>query len=536
MSDSDLTLSTRCPHYAECHYYKARREAAAADLLVVNHALLLSDRFLVDRLGRGILPKVARVVLDEAHHLEDATTGAGAQRLTAMAVRRAVLPLLDRKRRRGGLSRMIERHGGKNSQLAPPQRSELMDRATVCQGNLSALAGSIQHVSEQIAQRCLKSDGAPLRITETYAQSQDWQMGVSPDIAHVAHELRSASEDLDAIEQLFADIHLKEVDSQPLLDVRRARRRLAGQADVAQTFLDSGPEAVRWIEPARSRRGDKGAAICSAPIDVGSALRRVLWNPLPGTVSTSATLSVNGRFTYWQRRHGLVDPKTEHYASPFDHASQAILGLPRDIPPPNRPEYHEEISKVMVDAIRISDGGAFILCTSYNAVRIFAAALRKAEPSRPFVVQGESGRTQLLQRFRENDRAVLVGTDSFWEGVSVRGRGLRLVMIPRLPFRVPTDPLRQARHEQAKGKGLDPFLAYSLPEAVIKLRQGYGRLIRSKNDIGAVLILDRRVHDRRYGRVMLNSLPPARRVVGPWSVVMQSLRALYSPSHEEIDD
>lgn len=528
MSDSDLTLSTRCPHYGSCYYYEARRKGAAADLVVVNHALFLADRVMAAEAGRGLLPKVARVILDEAHHLEDAATGAGAERLTALAVRRAALPLLDRPHRPGALTRLVKALGAPDGPLSPAARVELETRATVATGTVDALAGTVQHLAEQVADRAIGSDGAPRRVTPELTASEAWTYGIAVDVRHLAHELVRATEELDAIQGLFDDVKLPQDRAQPLLDLKRAHRRLVEQAEVATRFLDPADGDVRWLELARAGRGDKSAAICSAPLEVGPLLRRILWQPLPGTVCTSATLSVNGSFEFFCRRHGLVDPETALHPSPFDHARQAILGLPRDLPEPEDPDYFPAATRMSAEAIAIADGGAFVLCTSHDAVARFAAALRAVGDGRPILAQGEAGRTVLLDRFKANRRAVLVGTDSFWEGVSVRGEGLRLVIIPRLPFRVPTEPLLEARHQRVRDRGLDPFLAYSLPEAVIKLRQGYGRLIRSSTDTGAVLILDRRIHDRRYGAVMLAALPPARRVKAPWIVVAAQLRVLFA--------
>jgi ATP-dependent DNA helicase DinG len=527
-SDSQLTLSVRCPHYSECFYYKARRTAAASDLIVVNHALWLADRVLTSQLGRGILPKVARVVLDEAHHLEDAATGAGSNRLTALAVRRAILPLLDARRRKGALHRMMVGPGSPKGPLSADARAALEKRVTIAHSTLEPLASTVQHLAQQIADNGLTQDGQAQRITNSFEQTAAWNDSVAPDVRHLAHELTRATEDLDAITKIFDDVKLDERHSQPMLDVRRAHARLTDHATIARAFLEPTEGRVRWIEPTGKRRKDMGAAVCAAPIDVGPMLHRILWEPLPGTISTSATLSVANRFIYWQKRHGLTEAETSLIPSPFDHSTQAVLGLPRDLPIPDHPDWMPTIEKTVIEAIEISDGGAFVLCTSYAMVRRLSQALSQANPHRPILTQGGYGRHRLLERFRDNERAVLVGTDSFWEGVSVRGRGLRLVVIPRLPFRVPTDPLRQARHEEARAKGRDPFMAYSLPEAVIKLRQGYGRLIRSSTDRGAVLLLDRRIHERRYGQVMLRSLPPARRVVGPWRRVAQALRDLYS--------
>ena len=296
------------------------------------------------------------------------------------------------------------------------------------------------------------------------------------------------------------------------------------------TQLDQPPPddpICRWVELARTAKRSHTASLAYAHIDVADTIRKLLWRPFPGTVVTSATLTVAGRFQYWRRRTGLDFGTDAEFPSPFDHARQAMLALPKDQPSPNQPNFLAATERQIIDLIRASDGGAFVLCTSYEAIQHYSRALREAGVPGPVLAQGETGKSQLLQRFSSNYRAVLVATDSFWEGVSVKGDQLRLVIIPRLPFRVPTDPLRQARHERLAKRGIDAFKAYSLPEAVIKLRQGYGRLIRSTTDRGVVVILDRRIHERAYGAILLRSLPPAQRVVGPWRMVFPRVQTFY---------
>ena len=528
LSDSDLSLRVRCPHYAECHYYQARRKASASHIVVVNHALLLADLRLRAEIGRGVLPRYDRVIIDEAHHLEDSATGAVTRQLTALAVRRAATPLLDAKRRRGALTRLLAHHGGNGSALEPDDRDKLQVGVAVADAILKDLLRNIETMMAQIAEHGLGADDTARRWTDADEDTELWRTAIAPDVAMVASEIEVATEHLDAIEALFADVRVSEDKAQPLLDMRRAHRRLKSHSEIARKFLEFRRDWCRWIDRARTRKGVRTAQLNVAPIAVAGTLKEILWEPIPGAVNTSATLSVAGRFKWWQSRHGLDDPETALFPSPFDHAKQAILALPRDLPEPNAPDYLRLSAEMIIEAVKISDGGAFVLCTSHRAVRYYSDALRRGlGRTWPLATQGEAARTILLDRFRQNRRAVLIGTDSFWEGVSVQGDGLRLVIIPRLPFRVPTDPLRLARHEAIANRGGDPFMAYSLPEAVIKLRQGYGRLIRSHTDIGAVLLMDRRIHERRYGHIMMRSLPPARRVTGPWRRVRDALRQLY---------
>jgi ATP-dependent DNA helicase DinG len=248
------------------------------------------------------------------------------------------------------------------------------------------------------------------------------------------------------------------------------------------------------------------------------------------TVLTSATLAVTGSAEPWLGRVGLPEATFAQFPSPFDYAKQAILALPKDLPAPDAPDFHERVAEVLAGAISQSRGGAFVLCTSYAAVDELSARVEARLAGRHAILrQGKGSRERLLARFRDDHGSVLFGTDSFWEGVSVKGEALRLVLIPKLPFRVPTEPVAQARQERLVRQGRDPFRTWALPEAVLRLRQGFGRLIRTATDRGAVMICDRRVHEMWYGRVFLASLPPARRVVGPTRMVLEALGEFYAP-------
>jgi ATP-dependent DNA helicase DinG len=526
-SDSDLTLRVRCPHYATCHYYKARREAAGAHLVVVNHALLLADLALRDLGAPGILPRYHRLIIDEAHHLEDAATGAIARRSTLRGLQRATAPLLPRGRRPGGLARLVGQHAAIGSALPPEKWPSLETAAAAAATHLGALRDGARVVLEDLAARALDPHLGPRRVEPSDEGTPFMEEVLAPAVDDLTRLLDDGVGALDGVLRLFDDLPLPANRAQSVLDVRRARRRLLVHAEVARTFLTEEPNTCRWLEPSRGR-GVVSAMLVLAPIEVADTLRRLVWERLLGTTVTSATLAVAQTFDHWMRRAGLESAKTALYSSPFDHASQALLGLPRDLPRPDTPRFLEDTALCMREAIEVSGGGAFVLCTSYAAVRFYGDFLRAQLPAgQPVLVQATSGRAALLQRFRSNPNSVLVGTDSFWEGVSVKGVGLRLVVIPRLPFRVPTDPLQKARHEQIERRGGDPFRTYTLPQAVIRLRQGYGRLIRSRTDRGTVLLLDRRIHERSYGRVVLHSLPRARRINGPWRRVREELERFF---------
>jgi ATP-dependent DNA helicase DinG len=515
-SDSDLTLRHRCPFFETCFYYEARRRANDARILVVNHALLLADLVIRQQGGGGILPRYHRVILDEAQHLEDVATGALTERVTRAAVRRALLMLVG-ARRKGSLERL----GVALQRSNLP--SDVIGAACRAAADAGALAGrlatEVGAVFDTLS--ALLDPAQPTRrVDDAWKATDDWTGTIQPQVGWLISLLDELTGHLDNIGGALGDHKLPEGQAQAWLDTQRARRRLTAYATACRTFLADTEGQCRWMQG--GREGE--VALCAAPINVADLLRDVLWDAIPGVVATSATLSVGGDYSFLQRRVGLAQARTAVYPSPFDHFQQAVLGLPTDLPGPDHPDFLEQTARMIVDAVRGSGGGAFVLCTSFRAVDHYAAKLRAAlGPGIPVLAQGEVARPVLLERFREHHNAVLVGTDSFWEGVSVKGDGLRLVILPRLPFRVPTEPLQQARHELIAAAGGDPFKAMTLPQAVLKLRQGYGRLIRSTTDRGVVLLLDRRIHDKSYGRVVLAALPPARRVVAPARRVMEEL-------------
>ncbi len=500
-SDTDQTLRAACPHFNTCFYYQARRAAAAAHVVIVNHALLFRDLVAkADSGGRGILPAFDRLVLDEGHHLEDAATRAGDSRLSALAVRRALAPLLPGRKRPGALDRI-----GAGVAAAASAAITAADLAVQARDTAEVgFAGLADHAT------------VPVRVR-----------GPAPDAPFfetLIEELERAAAALGAVEAALDEPKLPTGQRQPLLDVQRGRRRLQDHAQLAAAFLDDKEGRVRFLDP-----GKRGVAAANAPLEIGAFVRRHLQEGMAATVLTSATLAVNGNAEPWLNRVGLTGATFEAFPSPFDYAQQALLALPRDLPPPDAPEAPERIAALLAEAIECSRGGAFVLCTSYAAVEDLGQRVQALLGGRYAVLrQGKGSRELLLDRFRDDRGSVLFGTDSFWEGVSVKGDGLRLVAIPRLPFRVPTEPVAQARHELLVQRGLDPFRAWSLPDAVLRLRQGFGRLIRTASDRGAILVCDRRLHEMWYGRVFLASLPAARRVSGPSRLVLQTLREFYA--------
>jgi ATP-dependent DNA helicase DinG len=313
-------------------------------------------------------------------------------------------------------------------------------------------------------------------------------------------------------------------------------RRLEGAAFALEGALRppaQGEPMVRWIE-LRGRDGNVG--VSAVPLDLAPILREDLFSRVETAILTSATLTTDARFEFLSRRLGIeqmgTTVVTEIFPSPFEYPTHALFMVPTDAPPPNTdPSGHmQAVVRSIIDLTAASDGGVFALFTSHRDVRTAAAELRArgVERSRPLYVHGDDTRDNLLRNFRDSERAILLGTASFWEGVDVPGRALRGLVIARLPFRVPSEPVTAAHCEAIVERGGDAFAEYMVPHAALRLKQGFGRLIRTATDRGVIVLVDPRAVNKAYGRSLLRDLPPARRVFGPWSTIMKQLQTFYS--------
>jgi ATP-dependent DNA helicase DinG len=329
--------------------------------------------------------------------------------------------------------------------------------------------------------------------------------------------------------------------SQLLQELRGVVRRLQTVMDGVSLALrpQPGTATVRWLE----RRGDRPqgslpfpVALAAVPLDLAPVLRDALFDRVDTVVLTSATLAVGGDYAFLSTRLGLaLPPDPVRYAellpSPFDFGEQCMFAVPTDTPEPRADEagHDRAVARAIVELAHASDGGMFVLFTSHAALRRAAQAVRGELGGRwPLLVQGDGQRDHLLRRFRDAGSAILLGTDSFWEGVDVPGQALRMLLIAKLPFKVPTEPLTAARIEALEREGLDGFTHYLLPLAALKLKQGFGRLIRSRQDVGAVVLMDGRIATKRYGQVLMESLPPAERVIGSWVEVRSAVEEFFA--------
>lgn len=496
---SEMCDSSTCGETERCHLAAARRRAADADLVVVNHHLFFADLALRERLGPGrggeegrfgeVLPRADAVVFDEAHGVEETasvffgvTVSLGRARELARDVKRsaakagggwdALLPMTERFRLVAESAFDAVGDGEARFALPAPSGGTPFGRK----------ASALLRAGEELALSL--SDGAPCGAKGSGAA------GIDPG-----------------------------TDRDPLL--RRVRSFLD---DLGSVLASDSGSAVAWAE----RRG-ASISLHRTPVEVSPVLSAALWGERIPFLLTSATLSVSGDLSYFRERVGLgrVDARELIVDNEFDFAGRALFYVPRGLPDPSDAAFPAVAAEETREILACSGGGALVLCTSYRTLSALTEALRGTLPHTLYV-QGDAPRGHLLRAFREGEDTVLIGTGTFWEGVDVPGASLRCVVIDKLPFASPSDPVTSARIRALRDRGADPFMEYQLPEAVLSLRQGVGRLLRRGDDYGVVALLDRRVSTRGYGELFRTNLPPAR-----WTDDRAEVAAFFRRFHGE---
>lgn len=519
-ADGDACVADRCRHAAAgaCWVQRARARAEAAHLVVVNHALLVSDMTVDNRL----LPHHEALIVDEAHHLEDVATAALGFSIGPGQVREALAELAS-EARRGVLDRIAAAPPGASAALDTPSAGELRETATMLRAEVRDVALAADTVFEALASFLSRMGdaGGERRITSATRGQPDWLLvetawqsfdlaaqGLRRGLNRLARDRRLFDGDLEHGPHLAAD----------LAAAARGFAEAAGR--LSRALIDATDQDVVW-----ARRGRTGRwSLHLAPLSVAETLGLRLFADKEALVLTSATMQTAGGFDFLRSRLGLPDAPGEAIGSPFDFERAVLVCLPVDVPEPAEPGYQEAIDAVVASLAAELGGRTLVLYTSHVGLQATYHRVRAPLGAAGIAVRGQGldgDRHKLVTRFRARGaRTLLLGTRSFWEGIDVPGEALSCLVVARLPFDVPTDPVFAARSDTFE----EPFWQYALPRAVLRFRQGFGRLIRSKADRGVFVVLDSRARSRGYGSAFLDSLPRCGRVVGPAAEIPRRAR------------
>ena len=466
-STADNCLGCDCPVYEECHVVAARRRALEADIVVVNHHLFFADLALKEEGFAELLPNMDAVIFDEAHQLPDVAAMFFSESISSRQI-------ID-------LARDVIREQVTEAPDMPDLRDRAAELETACADVVLAFAKN--------------------KDRDTWSA-----VAAQPVLSTALDNLDRVLSELQATLEVAAP---KSKGFESLLErCQNLRVRLSSlrENDLSAVDPEAGekepPDTVRWYE-----KGDRYFSLHLTPLDAGAAFQRAVGSGKRAWVFTSATLAAGKDFNHFNRRLGLWPDHSEQLPSPFDYANQALVYLPPNLPEPNSPDYTRAALRAMYPALLASKGRAFLLFTSHRALRE-AVEILGDKLTFPMFVQGTLPKRKLVEAFRESGNGVLLGTQSFWEGVDVRGESLSLVMIDKLPFASPDDPVLRGRNERVQHRGGSPFTEITLPEALITFKQGVGRLIRDVNDYGVLILCDPRLTSKSYGRTFLNALPP----------------------------
>ena len=510
-ADKNSCHFSHCPHYRDCFFFKARKKLIDANVIIVNHHLLMAD--LMARKERGeegaILPAYRHLVIDEAHHLEEVARSA----LSARFDPREVL---------GALAHVhSETH---------PETS----RFKTLKGELTDLAdsGTMQQLSLHLPAERRKLVELLREMTDTCAFMLEGRFSyrvdgdkeeLLPSLNSLKEQIKRYGSSLIALEKEIRALPIDEQNGKiegALIDISKLSTNLEKWAEMLEEFAsESTPKQVRFL-----KRDASVPELIQAELEIGEMLKEHLFSQLDTAVLCSATLCIEGNFSHLTKQVG-ASGKESIYPSPFDFKERALMCVPTDLPQPGERDFPLAAADMIHRSIQASGGGAFVLFTSYEML----SACKKALPAHEFPIfeQGSMSRSELLKDFAASGNGVLFGTDSFWERVDVPGHALRLVIITRLPFPVPSDPIVEARGEWLKSQGRNAFGEDSLPRAALKLKQGFGRLIRTASDRGCVVCLDSRLVNRSYGKRLLASLPECRLSIGSKSQIISELDLFY---------
>lgn len=550
-SEGDNCLRYACPFFHSCFVYKARREAAKANVLVANHHLLFAD--LAVRLSGAdisVLPKHNHIIFDEAHNIDEIATDYLGLGLTRYGINRTLHQLhQQRKGKTTGLLNILlnklnyayyKNQVDELKNIIKKIESEIIPQCESAVVLNNELMDEIINVLSNF-DNSLKWD-QKIRLNSRLLESKPWQSTILPQTKNFLLLLNRLHSGLNSALGKLEDMNLKlskDIFSTKV-DIDAFRRRIANIVEaINRILIENDKKNIRWIEIVKRSTGTTFVRLKMAPLDISESMNEMVYSNYKTIIMTSATLTIadskhKNDFFYFTNQLGLNLVETNRILktkipAPFDYEKQAITVIPNDIPAPDAPNFAGSITEVIFEALQISKGRAFILFTSYGLLNLIFNSLqpRLTELGITCFKQGQMNRHQLLQSFKKNKGSVLFATDSFWQGVDVEGQALESVIITKLPFKVPTEPIIEARVEAITQRGGNAFMEYSVPQAVLKLKQGFGRLIRKKTDVGSIFILDKRIVEKFYGRIFINSLPKSNLVIGNKDEVLEKVRLFF---------
>ncbi len=499
-SKSETCLGAKCRYFSKCFFNRVKKEALKAHIIITNHHYFLADSNLMEA-GGSVLPNFDRVVFDEAHRLEDSATSFFTKELNRASVV-FFLNQIYRSGKRGkdkGYFAYLRNRSIIDNEAFEMIKRQVSDIKENADNLFSALSSFIKKVFEDMADT---EEYPVIEVDRSIQEVPEWHTLIIPAIDGFYNSLRDLENSLmdirGKLEKVGKDVQVKQIDGFIL--------RIMDVLQTLDIFLnDEKYDYVRWIE----NRGDMVRVKVSL-IDVGQKLREMIYEKSKSVVLTSATLTVNGKFDFLKSRLGIDYEVSEAVIdSPFDYGEQMEIIVQSDLAEPNNPGYVMGLSSSVESIIKKMNGSTLVLFTSYLTLNAVFDLVKEKLKGHGYALlkQGNASRHRLLSEFKHQKRAVLFGTESFWEGIDVPGEDLRCVVITRLPFKVPRDPIIKARLKQVEMAGKNSFTGYLLPLAVLKVKQGVGRLIRKKSDRGVVIILDRRIISKNYGGIFFRSLP-----------------------------
>lgn len=549
-SEADQCTRLKCQFYDECFFYIARRNAASANVLVVNHYLLMADLVVRQEMkgheAVAILPPFKKVIIDEAHHLEAVATANLSSIISKARITKLLGRLVNLKDNKKGLLQYLKNKlkevSSDHDKLIAAQVTDNINTEII--EARQRLYDTVQTIFEDISLAVHKyrnherpqndkdkEEETKLRITAPFVSTGLWRDVIEVKLRALCIDIHKFYSLLKALLDETGRLSKKSQDmlSSVLVDILSCKLRLEMVAHDISCFTTPDENSCKWTEMKRYRENPV-VRFCTAPISVSDGLKTCLYDNYHTILLTSATLAISKNFTFFKESVGLHQIPGDRLIelildSPFDYKKQAIIGIPTDISEPKEPGFALALEENILKTVKISKGRALILFTSYSLLDNLYQKLEPqiAQLGYTCLKQGMDNRHNLLETFKKDKTSVLFATDSFWEGIDVKGDALECVILTRLPFKVPTEPIIEARAEAIEIAGGDAFYNYSLPMAVIKFKQGFGRLIRSRDDRGIVVVFDNRIITKRYGHVFLQSLPGARCIKDKREVVFREM-------------